>query len=64
MGEAQRIARSFIRACGSPQGRRLDPERCNEIGGHTQIATITRTRGFRWVPGHKPYPQTWMEGLC
>lgn len=35
----------------SPEARALDPAICSTIGGRIQIATVTATDGFRWVPG-------------
>ena len=44
-------ARNYIRACSGPEALKIDPEICAGIGGRIQIATITRSKGFRWVPG-------------
>lgn len=46
---AVEICQRYIEACGSVEGRALDPDVCASIGGHTHIATITPGDGFRWV---------------
>lgn len=38
------LIRANIRLAGDDLG----------IGGHVDIATITRQQGFQWVPGHDP----------
>lgn len=48
------IGSNLIRAQMTEDAREIDPETCNAIGGHMHIATITRTDGFRWVPGYEP----------
>ncbi|HEY1678303.1 MAG TPA: hypothetical protein VGG04_11380 [Candidatus Sulfotelmatobacter sp.] len=46
--QAVRLADSLIRINIELAGADLG------IGGHVDIATITREDGFRWVPGHSP----------
>jgi hypothetical protein len=42
------LARTYLAACASPEGRKLDKE-CESIGGHIHVATVTLTDGFQWV---------------
>jgi hypothetical protein len=47
------IARAYIKACESAEGRSLDPV-CESIGGRIHMATITSPRGFEWVREFEP----------
>ncbi len=49
LAEAAEVATNYIRACDSDVGREIDPVVCPGIGGHTHIATITPTDGFKWL---------------
>lgn len=44
-------ANNHIRVCFDPRAREIAPETCATIGGRIQIATITLSQGFQWVPG-------------
>jgi hypothetical protein len=46
--------RNDIMAHYDPQALEIDRETCQGIGGRIQIATITLTNGFQWVPGFEP----------
>jgi hypothetical protein len=37
-----------------PEASKVDEKACSHIGGRVQIATVTLTDGFRWVPGFEP----------
>jgi hypothetical protein len=52
--DAAVFARAYIEACAGPEGRAIDEETSRGIGGHTHMATITPTNGFKWVPGFEP----------
>lgn len=47
LGNGTEIATNYIRACSSDEGRKIDKEVCDGIGGHIHIAEITPTE-FRW----------------
>jgi len=49
LAEAIELARNYIAACASQEGRIIDPEQCMAIGGHIQVAKITPQEGFAWV---------------
>jgi hypothetical protein len=46
--DAAKIGESYIAACDSDEGRKLDPIMCPTIGGHVHIAAITQTC-FHWL---------------
>jgi hypothetical protein len=50
-------ARNYISAHCDPEALKEDEAICSNIGGRVQIATITRARGFKWVPGFEANPQ-------
>ena len=52
--DAVEEARRFIEACKTPEALTEDPEHCAGIGGHIHIATVTPSRGFRWVKDRAP----------
>jgi hypothetical protein len=37
-----------------PEARKIDEKACSHIGGRVQIATVTLSNGFKWVPGFGP----------
>ena len=37
-----------------PEATKVDEKSCSHIGGRVQIATVTLTDGFKWVPGFEP----------
>jgi hypothetical protein len=47
-------AKNHIHVCSDPRAVEIDPETCSKIGGRVQIATITPSEGFKWVPGYEP----------
>ncbi len=47
-------AEKDIRAHCDPVALKVDPDRCGGIGGRIQIATVTRSQGFKWVAGFEP----------
>jgi hypothetical protein len=51
LSEGVEIAKSYINACDSDEGRAEDPDVCPAIGGRRHVATITVRDGFRWIPG-------------
>ncbi len=53
--EAVQLIQSYIAACDSDEGRKLDPRFCEGIGGDVHIASITST-GFQWIEGFE-YPK-------
>lgn len=57
LSEAIEVAKAYINACDSDEGRAVDPEVCEGIGGKIQIATITPS-GFQWVPGFEYSEET------
>jgi hypothetical protein len=48
LGDAEAYVKGYIEACSSPEAKKIDPEAFAIIGGDTQIAEITRDRGFHW----------------
>jgi hypothetical protein len=44
-------ARNDVLAHYDREALKVDPDTCRTIGGRVQIATVTYSEGFRWVPG-------------
>jgi hypothetical protein len=47
-------AKNDVLAHCDPEALKIDEETCRGIGGRVQIATVTFSEGFRWVPGFEP----------
>jgi hypothetical protein len=58
LDEAVEYAKTYIAACASDEGRKVDPKFCPAIGGRVQIATIVLGAGFRWLLGYEPIQST------
>lgn len=54
LSQAVERARNDVLAHCDPKALEIDEETCRGIGGRIQVATITFTAGFRWVPGFEP----------
>lgn len=54
LSDAIERAKNDILAHCDPEALNVDNETCRGIGGRVQIATITRSAGFAWVPGFEP----------
>ena len=46
------VAASYIRACESEAGRKIDPDIAPTIGGRVHAVTITMRDGARWAEGY------------
>jgi hypothetical protein len=49
VGEVKKFDVGYIEACCSQEGRKLDPDGCEGIGGHIHVATVKPRSGFQWI---------------
>jgi hypothetical protein len=60
--EAVELAQTYIAACASDAGRKMDAD-CFSIGGHIHVATITPEKGFAWLIPPIPATSTTPKSL-
>jgi len=49
VSQAVRVCRALIRAHCDPEALSIDRQKCEGVGGHIHIATVTPEEGFKWV---------------